>query len=158
MVKNILGAIMLPPPLSKTVNFVYFFETLGRYEHLVLNLYRKFELSLRKNQKSYKEITSILYFSLLIFGCQILAFSRNLLGSCMIKIFRGGGGRGGHTFKPLSIRKTFAFTHPCFKMFLERSLNDPQPRTIPLQASFTATPSPHPPLLPPKNLDHTLPY
>ena len=30
---------------------------------------------------------------------------------------------------------------PCFKMFLERSLNDPHP-TTPLQASFTATPSP----------------
>ena len=39
-----------------------------------------------------------------------------------------GGGRGGDTFKPPSpVRTTFAFTHPCFKMFLERSLNDPTP-------------------------------
>ena len=46
---------------------------------------------------------------------------------------------------------------PCFKMFLERSLNDPPPPTTPLQASFTATPHPihhsFPP--PPKNFDHT---
>ena len=26
---------------------------------------------------------------------------------------------------------------PCFKMFLERSLNDPPPSSTPLQASFT---------------------
>ena len=45
---------------------------------------------------------------------------------------------------------------PCFKMFLERSLNDPPPPTTPLQAPFTATPSPSTtPSPPPKNFDRT---
>ena len=43
---------------------------------------------------------------------------------------------------------------PCFKMFLENPLMTPTP-TTPLQATFTATPSPihHP--FPHKNFDHT---
>ena len=46
---------------------------------------------------------------------------------------------------------------PYFKMFLERSLNDPPPPTTPLQAPFTATPSPSiTPSPPSKNFDHTL--
>ena len=50
---------------------------------------------------------------------------------------------GGDTFKtPSPLRTTFALPAPCFKMFLERFLNDPPPPTIPLQASFTATPLP----------------
>ena len=47
---------------------------------------------------------------------------------CMTKIFRGAG------------VVTPSNPPPCFKMFLERSLNDPT--TTPLQTSFTATPSP----------------
>ena len=71
----------------------------------------------------------------------------------MIKIFRGG--RGGDTFKtPPPCEQLLPLPIPCFKMFLERSLNDP---TTPLQASFTATPSPSTtPPPPPKNFDHTL--
>ena len=59
----------------------------------------------------------------------------------MIKIFRG---RGGDTLKtPFPLQTAFAFTHPLFKTFLERSLNDLHP-TTPL------------PLPPPKNFDRTL--
>ena len=56
----------------------------------------------------------------------------------MIKIFRGGGGgRGGDTFKtPSPYEQVLPLPTPCFKMVLERSLNDP---TTPLQTSFTAT-------------------
>ena len=74
---------------------------------------------------------------------------------CMIKIFWGG--RGGDTFKiPSPLRTNFAFTHPCFKMFLERSLNDPPPPHF--KQSFTATIPPTPSITPspPKNFDHTL--
>ena len=73
----------------------------------------------------------------------------------MIKIFREGD-RGGDTFKtPSPYEQLLPLPTPCFKIFLERSLNDPLPPTIPLQASFTATPLPihHP--FPPKNFDHT---
>ena len=53
----------------------------------------------------------------------------------MIKIFRGG--RGGDTSKPPPpYEQLLPLPTPCFKMFLERS------PTTPLQASFTATPSP----------------
>ena len=63
------------------------------------------------------------------------------------------GSKGSDTFKtPSPLRATFAFTHPCFEMFL----NDP---TAPIQASFTATPSPSTTPSPPpplhKNFDHT---
>ena len=69
----------------------------------------------------------------------------------MIKIFQGG--RGGDTFKtPSPYEQLLPLPTPCFKMFLERSLNDP-------------TPPPHfrhlsllPPSLsttPPENFDHT---
>ena len=44
----------------------------------------------------------------------------------MIKIFRGG--RDGDTFKtPFPLRIAFALPTPCFKTFLERSLNDLHP-------------------------------
>ena len=71
----------------------------------------------------------------------------------MIKIFRGG--RGGNTFKtPPPYKQLLPLPTPYFKMFLERSLNDPH---TPLQASFTAAPHPihHPFPPPPKNFDHT---
>ena len=42
---------------------------------------------------------------------------------------------------------------PCFKMFLERSLNDPH---HPTSSIFHCYPLPHPPPSPPKNFDHTL--
>ena len=60
---------------------------------------------------------------------------------CMIKIFWGG--RGGDTFKtPFPYEQLLPLPTPYFKMFLERSLNDPPPPATPLQASFTATPPP----------------
>ena len=78
----------------------------------------------------------------------------------MIKIFWGG--RGGDTFKtPSPYEQLLPLPTPYFKMFLERSLNDPPPPITPLQASFTATPPPHPSTTPsphPKNFDHTLDY
>ena len=75
----------------------------------------------------------------------------------MIKIFCGD--RGGDTFKPpLPLRTIFAFTHPCFKMFLERSLNDPPP---PHFKHLSLPPPPHPPPLPSpptENFNHTPSY
>ena len=75
----------------------------------------------------------------------------------MIKIFQRGG-RDGDTFKPPSLyEQLLPLPTTCFKMFLERSLNDPSPLTTPLQASFTANPLPvhHPFTPPPKNFDYT---
>ena len=65
---------------------------------------------------------------------------------CMIKIFWGRAGVVTAFKPPPSFEQLLLLPTPCFKMFLERSLNDPP--TTPLQASFTATPS-HPPPLPP---------
>ena len=74
-----------------------------------------------------------------------------LVDWCMIKIFQAG--RSGDTLKtPSPYEQLLPLPTPCFKMFLERSLNDP---TTPLQATFTATPSPSTTLSPPKNFDHT---
>ena len=51
-----------------------------------------------------------------------------------------------HLWNPLPLWTTFAFTHPCFKMFLERSLNDPPPPHFKhlslLPPSPSTTPSP----------------
>ena len=73
----------------------------------------------------------------------------------MIKIFRGGG-RGGDTFKtPSPCEQLLPLPTPCFKMFLERSLNDPHPPP-PHFKHPSLLPPPHPPPLPPsKNFDHT---
>ena len=43
---------------------------------------------------------------------------------------------------PPPYKQLWPLPTPCFKMFLERSLNDPPSPTTPLQASITATPSP----------------
>ena len=52
--------------------------------------------------------------------------SLSLHSMCMIKIFRGG--RGGDTFKtPSPYEQLLPLPTPCFKMFLERSVNDPHP-------------------------------
>ena len=73
------------------------------------------------------------------------------VGRCMIKIFRGG--RGGDTFKlPSPLRTTFAFTSPCFKMFLERSLNDSRTTHHPTSNNLHCYPPPHPPSPPLKIL------
>ena len=79
--------------------------------------------------------------------------------SCWLKVSGGGGGRGGDTFKTSSpYEQLLPLPTPYFKMFLERSLNDPPPLTTPLQASFTATPSPSITPSPLKNVNHTLKY
>ena len=63
----------------------------------------------------------------------------------MIKIFRGG--RGCDTFKtPSPYEQLFPLPTPYFKMFLERSLNDPPP---PHFKHLSLLPPPHPPPLPP---------
>ena len=65
----------------------------------------------------------------------------------MIKIFRGG--RGGDTFKtPSPYEQLLPLSTSCFKMFLERSLNDPHPHH-PTSSTFHCYPPPHPPPLPP---------
>ena len=72
----------------------------------------------------------------------------------MIKIFRGGG-RGGDTFKtPSPYEQLLPLPTPCFKMFLERSLNDPHPHYH-TSSIFHCYPLPihHP--FPRKNFDHT---
>ena len=60
----------------------------------------------------------------------------------MIKIFRGGAGVVTPSKPPPPYEQLLPLPIPYFKMFLERSLNDPPPPTTPLQASFTATPHP----------------
>ena len=78
--------------------------------------------------------------------CMEVASRWNYNGECMIKIFRGG--RGGGTFEtPLPPTNNFRlYPHPCFKMFLERSLNDPPPPHFKhpslLPPSPSTTPSP----------------
>ena len=61
---------------------------------------------------------------------------------CMIKIFRGGAGVVTPSKPPPPYEQLLPLPTPYFKMFLERSLNDSPPPTTPLQAPFTATPSP----------------
>ena len=66
----------------------------------------------------------------------------------MIKTFQGGG-RGGDIFKTPSLYKQLLpLSTPCFKMFLERSLNDPHHPTSSIFHSYPLPP-------PPKNFDHT---
>ena len=58
-----------------------------------------------------------------------------------------GGDRGGDTFKPPSpYEQLLPLPTPCFKMFLERSLNDPR---HPTSSILHCYPPPHPPPLPP---------
>ena len=72
----------------------------------------------------------------------------------MIKIFQGAG-VVTPSKPPPPYEQLLPLPTPCFKMFLERSLNDPPPPTTPLQAPFTATPLPiHHPFPPPKNFDY----
>ena len=70
--------------------------------------------------------------------------------------FSGGAGVVTPLKPPPLYEQLLPLPTPCFKMFLERSLNDPPPPTTPLQAPFTATPLPiHHSFSPPKNFDHT---
>ena len=69
----------------------------------------------------------------------------------MIKILPRGGGGGAGVVTPSNrlspYEQLLPLPAPCFKMFLERSLNDPPPPHFK-----------HPlllPPLPPKNFDHT---
>ena len=73
----------------------------------------------------------------------------------MIKIFQGGG-KGGDTFKnPSPYEQLLPLPTPCFKMFLERSLNDPHhPISNSLHCNPLSIHHPSPP--PPKNFDHTI--
>ena len=69
----------------------------------------------------------------------------------MIKVFPAGG-RGGDTFNTPSYEQLLPLPTPCFKMFLERSFNDPH---HPTSSTFHCYPLPihHP--FPPKNFDRT---
>ena len=67
---------------------------------------------------------------------------------CMIKIFLGGGGRSGDTFKtPSPYEQLLPLPTPCFKMFLERSLNDPPPPHFKNPSLLPPSPSTTPPPL-----------
>ena len=58
-----------------------------------------------------------------------------------------GGGSGGDTFKtPSPYEQLLPLPTPCFKMFLERSLNDPPP---PHFKHLSLLPPPHLPPIPP---------
>ena len=71
--------------------------------------------------------------------------------------FPGGAGVVRPSKPPPPYQQLSPLPTLCFRMFLERSLNDPHPLSTPLQASFTATPFPiHHPFFPHKNVDHTL--
>ena len=73
--------------------------------------------------------------------------SHNVEQWCRIKIFRGGAGVVTPSKPPPPYEQLLSLPTPYFKMFLERSLNDPH---TPLQAPFTATPLPiHHPFPPP---------
>ena len=61
---------------------------------------------------------------------------------CTIKIL---GGRGGDTFKtPSPYKQLLPLSTPVLRCFWKDPLMTYHPPTTPLQASFTATPSPSP--------------
>ena len=79
----------------------------------------------------------------------------SVVGKCMIKIFRGAG--VVTAFKtPSPYEQLLPLFTPCFKMLLERFLNDPPPP--PHFKHLSLLPPPHPPPLPLKNFNHTLKY
>ena len=89
--------------------------------------------------------------------CMGVASRWSCNGERMIKIFWGEGGRGGDTFEtPSPYEQLSPLPTTCFKMFLERSLNDPH---HPTSSIFHCYPLPlpiHHPVSPHKNVDHTL--
>ena len=78
-----------------------------------------------------------------------------LFTKCMIKIFRGAR-VVTRSKPPPPYEQLLPLPTPCFKMFLERSLNDPHPHH-PTSSIFHCYPSPSTtPPLPLKKFDHTL--
>ena len=77
-----------------------------------------------------------------------MLYSNWEVGECMLKFPGGGGGAGVVTpSKPLLPTNSVCLYSPSvFKMFLERSLNDPPP---PYFKHLSLLPPPHPPPLPP---------
>ena len=91
---------------------------------------------------------SILFFRLMLCISIVRLLSLVFRAKCMIKIFRGG--RGSDTFKPPPpYEQLLPLPTPCFKMFLEGSLNDPHPPP-PHFKHPSLLPPPHPPPLPPQ--------
>ena len=66
---------------------------------------------------------------------------------CMIEIFRGEGAGVVTLSRPLPYEQLLPFPTTCFKMFLERNLNDPHPHH-PTSSIFLCYPPPYPPPLP----------
>ena len=62
---------------------------------------------------------------------------------CMIKIFRGAG-VGTPSKPPPPYEQLLPLPIPCFKKFLERSLNDPPTPHHPTSSTFHCYPPPHP--------------
>ena len=74
---------------------------------------------------------------------------------CMIKIFRGGK-VVTPSKPPPPYEQLLPLPTPCFKKFLERSLNDPHPPPPNFKHLSLLPPSPSTTPSPPKNFDHTL--
>ena len=75
---------------------------------------------------------------------------------CTSNFFLGGGRDGDTLCTSTLLQAIFAFTHPYFKMFLERFLNDHH-SPLPHFKYLSLLPPPKPPPPPPiKNFDRTL--
>ena len=79
-----------------------------------------------------------------------MAVSQFELGRCMIRIFQGGGGRGGDTFKSLPPTNNFClYPLPVLRCFWKDPLMTPH---HPISSIFHCYPPPHPPPLNPKTI------
>ena len=89
--------------------------------------------------------------------CMGVASRWNYNGDCMIKIFWGLAGVVTPSKPPPHYEQLSPLPTPCFKTFLERSLNDPPTTHHATSSIFHCyTPLHPPPLLSHKNVDHTL--
>ena len=82
-------------------------------------------------------------------------FVGNCEAKCMIKIFWGAG-VVTPSKPPPPYEQLLPLPTPCFKMFLERSLNDPHPPPPHFKHLSLLPPSPSTTPSPPKNFDHAL--
>ena len=111
---------------------------LGKY--LIVNVIMAWGFTSLKKLDSLNECSELISAEKVV----IIIHLRFLM--CMIKIFWGAG--VVTPSKPPSPTNNFCLYPPCFKMFLERSLNDPHPHH-PTSSIFHCYPSHHPPPLPP---------
>ena len=111
------------------MNFVVAFCRKGGIKH------PKLRLAARLNVLMHNKLCAVLARTGSYCGCAVLARQAR----CTIKIF--GVGQGWcHLQNPLPLR-TESLPTPCFRMFLERSLNDPQPPHFKHRSLLTPSPS-----------------